>query len=86
MQNRMLLYVSPGSTDVLQCQLGGEVAGILSYVTAMPASDEAGLIRVVMGWSGWGDTGVKLTGGAFCGKWAGSFLSISHGYLHTHLT
>ena len=62
------------------------MAGILSCVAAPSASEKAGLIRILLAWSVWVVTGVKLTGGAFCGRWAGSYQLISHGSLHIHLT
>lgn len=50
----VLPYVTPGSTTFLNASLAVDVAGILSYVAAPAAAEKAGLIRVPLGWSGWG--------------------------------
>ncbi len=50
----VLPYVTPGSTMFYNASLAVDVAGILSYVAPPSAAEKAGLIRIPLGWSGWG--------------------------------
>lgn len=51
---QVLPYVTPGATKFLNASLVVDVAGILNYVASPQSAEKAGLIRIPLGWSGWG--------------------------------
>lgn len=50
----VLPYVTPGSTKFYNASLVVDVAGILGYVASPVSAEKAGLIRIPLGWSGFG--------------------------------
>ncbi|CAL8470601.1 g10143 [Coccomyxa elongata] len=50
----VLPYVTPGATMFMNASLAVDVAGILGFVAPPPSAEKAGLIRIPLGWSGWG--------------------------------
>ncbi len=51
---QVLPYVTPGATMFMNASLAVDVAGILGFVAPPPSAEKAGLIRIPLGWSGWG--------------------------------
>lgn len=51
---QVLPYVTPGSTKFQNVSMAVDVVGILGYVAPPPSALKAGLIRIPLGWSGWG--------------------------------
>lgn len=51
---QVLPYVTPGSTKFYNASLVVDVAGILGFVASPVSAEKAGLIRIPLGWSGFG--------------------------------
>ena len=51
---QVLPYVTPGATVFSNASLAVDVAGILGFVAPPPSAEKAGLIRIPLGWGGWG--------------------------------